>query len=204
MNAGTSTRRPRRRSSSGCWPVPSFSGFGGVEAAVRALRASVPLMNDEPDRIELGLKSIGSDTEFVGGPTRASWAAPPTKADSNHYVGAIAAGDRRSQVVRALACRRNSGAATASWRLKAGCCCATRSSASWPIPRNGTTRSGSVSCAASGSPTTSWSMHRKPYEFTQLLFGCRRLGALRDDSASSASAPAMNTCCTGSPITSGA
>ena len=25
------------------------------------------------------------------------------------------------------------------------------------------------------------SMHRKPYEFTQLLFGCRRLGALRDD-----------------------
>jgi len=26
-------------------------------------------------------------------------------------------------------------------------------------------------------------MHRKPYEFTQLLFGCRRLGVLRDDAA---------------------
>ena len=25
------------------------------------------------------------------------------------------------------------------------------------------------------------SMHRKPYEFTQLIFGCQRLGALRDD-----------------------
>ena len=29
---------------------------------------------------------------------------------------------------------------------------------------------------------TSGSMHRKPYEFAQLVFGGRRLGVLRDDS----------------------
>ena len=32
-------------------------------------------------------------------------------------------------------------------------------------------------------------MHRKPYEFTQLIFGCRRSGALREDARFSASAP---------------
>src|SRR5688572_32448891 len=27
------------------------------------------------------------------------------------------------------------------------------------------------------------SMHRKPYEFTQLIYGCRKLGALREEAS---------------------
>jgi hypothetical protein len=44
-------------------------------------------------------------------------------------------------------------------------------------------------------------MHRKPYEFTQLRCGCRRLGMLRDDASFLSGRWARARACIGSPTT---
>ena len=100
-----------------------------------------------------------------------------------HYVGAIAAGDRRSQVVRALGMseefdRRHHDLAPQSGVLLRDIqLCELANPAKWD------NEEWLDILRSLGLSDDKLSMHRKPYEFTQLLFGCRRLGALREDSS---------------------
>jgi SAM-dependent methyltransferase len=90
-----------------------------------------------------------------------------------HYAGALASGERPSQVLRALMLsdefgRRVSGV-PADTQL-----CELANPAKWDNPEwielLRSLQLGDDKLA----------MHRKPYELTQLLYGCRRLGVLRD------------------------
>ena len=176
-NAATSTPARARRCSSGCWRAPSFSAFETAGAS-RAVPRTSPIGSSRDCSRSAPTPSSSS------GPIACLLGRPADEGGLRHYAAAIAAGDRRRSGASARsACRKSSSAAIAIWRRKAASCCATCSCASWPIRRNGTTRSGSTILRSLGLSDDKLSMHRKPYEFTQLLFGCRRLGALREDSS---------------------
>jgi SAM-dependent methyltransferase len=138
--------------------------------------------SEQDDRIERGLQSIGSDTDFV---QRAYFCLLGRAADEGglrHYAGAIAAGDRRSQVVRALGMseeftrRHHDLAPQSGVLLRDVQLCELANPAKWE------NEEWLDLLRSLGLSDDKLSMHRKPYEFTQLLFGCRRLGALREDS----------------------
>jgi SAM-dependent methyltransferase len=167
---------------------------GAGEALLKRLLASPEFLRERqawsdshdsvarPAHIEQGLQSIGSDTEFVQRAYTCLLGRPADEGGLRHYVGAIAAGDRRSQVVRALglseefARRHHDLAPQSGVLLRDTQLCELANPAKWDndewldILRS------------LGLSDDKLSMHRKPYEFTQLLFGCRRLGALREDS----------------------
>jgi SAM-dependent methyltransferase len=139
--------------------------------------------SDEHDRIEQGLRSIGSDTEFVERAYACLLGRPADEGGLRHYVAAIASGDRRTQVVRALGRseefdRRHDDLAPQSGILLRDIqLCELANPAKWD------NEEWLNILRSLGLSDDKLSMHRKPYEFTQLLFGCRRLGALREDSS---------------------
>ncbi len=132
--------------------------------------------------LEQGMQSVGSDTEFVERAYQCLLGRPADESGLRHYVGAITAGDHRRQVVRALVLseeferRHHELAPQSGVLLQDTQLCELANPAKWDNAEwLGILRS-------LGLSDDKLSMHRKPYEFTQLLYGCRRLGALRDDS----------------------
>jgi SAM-dependent methyltransferase len=141
------------------------------------------MSSDTSDRLEQGLQSVGSDTEFVERAYQCLLGRPADASGLRHYVGAIAAGDQRRQVVRALALseeferRHHDLAPQSGVLLQDTQLCELANPAKWDNAEwLGILRS-------LGLSDDKLSMHRKPYEFTQLLYGCQRLGALRNDSS---------------------
>jgi SAM-dependent methyltransferase len=137
----------------------------------------------EVDLIEQGLQSIGSDTEFVHRAYACLLGRPADDSGLRHYVGAIAAGDHRRHVVRALgrseefARHHHELAPQGGVLLRDTQLCELANPAKWDNEEwLGILRS-------LGLSDDKLSMHRKPYEFTQLLFGGLRLGALREDAS---------------------
>jgi SAM-dependent methyltransferase len=136
----------------------------------------------ETDQIEQGLRSIGSDSEFVQRAYACLLGRPADEGGLRHYVGAIAAGDRRRHVVRALALseefarRHHELAPQSGVLLRDTQLCELANPAKWDND------DWLAILRSLGLSDDKLSMHRKPYEFTQLLFGCQRLGALREDS----------------------
>jgi SAM-dependent methyltransferase len=149
---------------------------------VRASWIERRAVSGEADLVEQGLQAIGSDTEFVQRAYACVLGRPADDSGLRHYVAAIAAGDRRSQVVRALALseeferRHHELAPQSGVLLRDTQLCELANPAKWDNEEwLGILR-------GLGLSDDKLSMHRKPYEFTQLLFGCQRLGALREDS----------------------
>jgi SAM-dependent methyltransferase len=136
----------------------------------------------DADRLEQGLQGLGPNDRFVESAYECLLGRPADPGGLRHYTSALAAGDTRSNVLRALALSDeferhlrdlapDAAAVPHDKQL-----CELANPAKWDNPEW-------VDILRSlGLSTDKRSMHRKPYELTQLVFGCRRLGALRADS----------------------
>jgi SAM-dependent methyltransferase len=135
----------------------------------------------DPDAAERGLRSVGDDAAFVRRAYECLLGRPADEGGLRHYTGALAAGERRVHVLRSLmlsdefdgyyrAVNPQGGVVPQDVQL-----CELANPAKWD------NEEWLALLRGLGLSDDKLAMHRKPYEFTQLLFGCRRLGALRDD-----------------------
>ena len=130
---------------------------------------------------EAALERLGTDVRFV---ERAYECLLGRRADDGglrHYAGVLAAGDTRSNVVRALALseefdRRYRDAVPQSGFIPCDTqLCELANPAKWDNPEWMR-----LLCDLKVVSPEKQSMHRKGYEFTQLLYGLTRLGRLHD------------------------
>ena len=132
--------------------------------------------------LERGLRAIGSDQTFVQRAYECLLGRSADDGGLTHYTRALAGGDSRLSVLRSLALseefdRRSRDIAPENQVVPRDIqLCELANPAKWDNPEW-------VEILRSlGEAEDKPSMHRKAYEFTQLIFGCRRLGALREDS----------------------
>ncbi len=131
--------------------------------------------------VERGLESIGPADVFVTRVYECLLGRPADDAGLRHYTQALAHGDSRRQVLRAIGASAEFEARHLAITPQGGGIlrdvqlCELVNPAKWDNEEwIGILRS-------LGLSDDKLSMHRKPYEFTQLIFGSQRLGALRDD-----------------------
>ena len=177
-----------RRCATACSTPTSSAGCGPPGATAFCTES-------DSDALEAALVALGSDVLRARAyeSILARW---PDESGGRHYASVLAAGERRTNIVRALA---TSGSSTRNVRpyLRRA---AVRAGESGEVAERG----GSTCCAASGSlPIVS--------RCTASRTSSRRCSTAASDSAccaemrrSSASAPGTNRCSTGSPITSAA
>jgi SAM-dependent methyltransferase len=115
-----------------------------------------------------------SDEDFVRVAYERLLARPADEGGLRHYTGALGSGDTRAGVLRALI-------QSPEFRLRFDGVprdtqlCELANPAKWDNAEW-------VDILRSlGLADDKLAMHRKPYEFAQLIFGCRRLGVLRED-----------------------
>jgi len=140
----------------------------------------------DPAVHEAGLRSLGPDEEFVRRTYVYVLGRPADDAGLAHYVAALTAGESRRQLVRVLvvsdefearyrtiASQDGGGYVPRDIQL-----CELANPAKWDNPDWIRLMRSLVSV-----PHHKLAMHRKSYEWTQLLFGLQRLGKLGDDSS---------------------
>src|SRR5216684_1485917 len=132
--------------------------------------------------LEHGLRSVGPDEAFVRRAYECLLGRPADADGLAHYSRALAGGDSRESILRSLTsseefdrrCRAlapENGVVPRDVQL-----CELANPAKWDNPE------WLAILRSLGLADDKRSMHRKPYEFVQLIYGCRRLGALREDS----------------------
>src|ERR1700682_4554202 len=132
---------------------------------------------------ERGLLSVGADDVFVKRAYQGLLGRHADEGGLAHYTGALASGDSRMSIVRSLTLSEEfderyrdlapqNGVLPRDTQL-----CELANPAKWDNPE------WLAILRSLGLSDDKATMHRKPYEFAQLVYGCRRLGALRDDSA---------------------
>ena len=130
----------------------------------------------DPAALEAELMRLGPPEFFVKRAYESILGRSPDESGARHYVGVLAQGERRTNVARALALsdefERRAGAVPRDVQL-----CELANPAKWHNPE---WLDILRSLGLSDDPLA---MHRKPYEFTQLIFGCQRLGVLHPDAA---------------------
>jgi SAM-dependent methyltransferase len=132
-----------------------------------------------PPAVRDGLASLGDDRTFVGLAYRVLFGREADDGGLAHYAATLADGASRRAVLQVLA--TSSEFAERVRRLNPGLgrvprdvqLCELANPAKWDNPDWIAVMESLVTLR-----TDSASMHRKSYEFTQLLFGLRRLGAL--------------------------
>jgi SAM-dependent methyltransferase len=129
-----------------------------------------------PDALEAALRNIGPPAVFIRRAYESLLGRQPDEGGAQHYTTAIAAGERRTNIVRGLALsdefERRWGSVPRDTQL-----CELANPAKWD------NEEWLDLLRSLGLSDDKLAMHRKPYEFTQLLYGCRRLGVLRDDAS---------------------
>ncbi|MGE3512653.1 MAG: methyltransferase domain-containing protein [Vicinamibacterales bacterium] len=137
----------------------------------------------DAEAVERGLRGLGTNSEFVARAYECLLGRPADSGGLTHYAQALARGDTRRQVLRALGMSEEFGrhhqqiAPQSGILLRDTQLCELANPAKWDNEEW-------LSILRSlGLSDDKLSMHRKPYEFTQLIYGCRRLDALRDDSS---------------------
>jgi SAM-dependent methyltransferase len=137
----------------------------------------------EAGGLEQGLRSLGADIAFVQRAYECLLGRPADQGGLTHYATALTSGDTRRSVLRSLACSDEFAERYHNLAPQNGLVprdvqlCELANPAKWDNPE------WVESLSSLGLATDKLSMHRKPYEFAQLIFGCRRLGALRPDSS---------------------
>lgn len=130
---------------------------------------------------ERGLRTLGPDEGFVQRAYDCLLGRPADESGFRHYTAALAAGETRTNLIRSLAVseefeRRVRDLAPESAVIPRDTqLCELANPAKWDNPE------WLDLLRSLGLSDDKLSMHRKPYEFTQLIFGCRRLGMLRED-----------------------
>jgi SAM-dependent methyltransferase len=135
-------------------------------------------------RVESGLAALGDSDTFVRRAYECLLGRPADDSGFGHYTRALASGDSRRSIVRSLLLSEEferryrcqivpqGGVVPRDVQL-----CELANPAKWDNPE------WLAILADLGLSTDKRLMHRKPYEFAQLVFGCRRLGAIRPDAA---------------------
>jgi SAM-dependent methyltransferase len=145
-------------------PGPSRQAL--ISQLIPAIRAT-----DEPAATDAAV----SDQDFVRVAYDRVLARAADESGLRHYVAALAAGETRTNVVRALI--RSLEFTERSNRLPRDTqLCELANPAKWD------NEEWVAILRSLGLSDDRRLMHRKPYEFAQLVFGGRRLGVLRDDS----------------------
>lgn len=135
----------------------------------------------DPAAVERGLAALGSPPHFIERAYQCLLGRPADASGLHHYATAIAQGDRRTQVLRALGRSEEFDrhhqmlAPQSGGPLRDTQLCELANPAKWDNDE------WLAILRSLGLSDDKLSMHRKPYEFTQLIFGCRRLGVLGDD-----------------------
>jgi SAM-dependent methyltransferase len=127
-----------------------------------------------PDQLEAALRAIGSDSFFVERAYQSILARRPDTGGAEHYASVLGAGERRTNVARALALsdefERRFEAIPYDTQL-----CELANPAKWSNPE------WLDILRSLGLSDDRFYMHRKPYELTQFVYGCRQLGALHEN-----------------------
>lgn len=130
---------------------------------------------------ESALRELGSDDQFVRQAYELLLGRPADEDGLRHYVGLLAGGDTRGQVLRSLALseefekRQHTVAPQSGFVPRDTQLCELANPAKWDNPEWM-----SLLRDLNVVPVEKESMHRKGYEFTQLLYGLSRLGRLHD------------------------
>jgi SAM-dependent methyltransferase len=132
--------------------------------------------HDDPAVVERALQALGPADVFIQEAYGAILGRPADPDGSRHYQAALASGERRTSIVRALATSSEFDDRIAAIPQDTQLC-ELANPAKWD---NDEWR---ALLRSLGLADDKAAMHRKPYEFTQLLYGCRRLGVLRDDAS---------------------
>jgi SAM-dependent methyltransferase len=127
---------------------------------------------------ERDLRALGRDEDFVRCVYECLLGREPDAGGLRHYTSALAAGERRTSIVRSIALSEEFERRLRELAPQTGVLprdvqlCELANPAKWSNPEwLDVLRSLGLSDAP-------MAMHRKPYEFAQLIFGCRRLGAI--------------------------
>jgi SAM-dependent methyltransferase len=136
----------------------------------------------KPLVVEEGLAALGSDVEFLGHAFRYLLAREPDEGGRNYFVARLADGAPRRHILAALVQSEEF-----ERRFREACpdigvvprdvqLCELANPAKWDNPEWT-----SLLASLKTMPVDKMSMHRKGYEFAQLLFGLTRLGRLTPD-----------------------
>jgi len=130
----------------------------------------------DPQAVERTLTALGPPEVFIRRAYETILGRQPDEGGQRHYLGALKAGERRMNIIRGLAI---SDEFDTRWRSipRDTQLCELANPAKWDNDE------WLDLLRSLGLSDDRLVMHRKPYEFTQLLFGCRRLGVLHDDAA---------------------
>jgi SAM-dependent methyltransferase len=135
----------------------------------------------DPDVEERGLRAIGQDDRFVRLAYECLFGRPADPGGFQHFTGALAAGETRANLLRSLILSDEFGDRYRRVSPEGGVVprdtqlCELANPAKWDNPE------WTALLRDLGLPDSKLSMHRKCYEFTQLVYGLRALGFLRDD-----------------------
>lgn len=133
----------------------------------------------DPREIERGLRSLGSHDTFVRSAYECLLGRSVDDGALEHYTAALASGDQRLDtllnIVRSDEFQRRVADLLTFGKVPSDVqLCELANPAKWDNPEWVDILRGL------GHTDDKASMHRKAYEFTQLVFGCRRLGVLTD------------------------
>jgi SAM-dependent methyltransferase len=146
--------------------------FRRLRAAWRAGRET----SADPERLEATLAALLPSTLFIHRAYELILGRVPDEGGARHYEAALAGGTRRTNMVRAMALsdefERRLAAVPRDTQL-----CELANPAKWD------NQEWLALLRSLGLTDDRVAMHRKPYELTQLLYGCRVLGALRQDAS---------------------
>src|SRR5262245_42094290 len=128
------------------------------------------------EALERALTALGPPEVFIRRAYETILGRQPDEGGQRHYLAALKAGERRLNVIRGLA---TSDEFERRWRAvpRDIQLCELANPAKWD------NEEWLDLLRSLGLSDDKLAMHRKPYEFTQLLYGCQRLGLLRDDAS---------------------
>lgn len=136
---------------------------------------------DDVASLERGLEWIGTPTAFVSRAYECLLGRSADPGGLSHYARAIDRGDARREVVRALGLSEEFHLHHRDLAPQSGVLLRDTQLCELANPAKWDNEEWLDILRSLGLSDDKLSMHRKPYEFTQLIYGCRRLGALRED-----------------------
>ncbi len=138
--------------------------------------ASVDPPHDSPR--ERALRACDSDEGFVDQAYACVLGRPADPAGRRHYTAALAAGDTREHVIRALALSDEFERRLAALLPEPSVVPVDTQLCELANPAKWDNAEWLDILRSLGLSDDKRAMHRKPYEFTQLIYGCRTLGVL--------------------------
>ncbi|PYR48706.1 MAG: hypothetical protein DMF89_14765 [Acidobacteria bacterium] len=136
------------------------------------------LANQEPHPdlsvVEAGLQTIGPDDAFIAFAYSFMLGRDVDAGGARHYADLLRSGAPRSRVIRALALSDEFERRRLNIPRDAQLC-------ELANPAKWDNEEWTAVLRSLGLTDDKFLMHRKPYEFTQLIFGCRHLGVLTED-----------------------